>query len=295
MSIVKAPPEGLSREQIENVIRRVAGIDFPFEVQSVVTWTRRELVAERYGNGRALIAGDAAHVMSPTGGFGMNTGIGDAVDLSWKLEALLDGWGGPALLEAYTRERRPVAERNARESSDNLARMLSPGFMPLILDDSPEGAAFRERFGQEFSETMRHEWYTLGIHLGYRYDDSPVCVYDGTPAPAMEVARYEQTSRPGARAPHVWLCDGSSTLDLFGHGFVLLRFDTTLDVTPLEEAARNRGVPLWVVNLEEEVQARTAYERALVLVRPDGHVAWRGDESPPGSSAIIDRVSGKLP
>jgi 2-polyprenyl-6-methoxyphenol hydroxylase-like FAD-dependent oxidoreductase len=292
LSVVKSPREGLSREQIENVIRRVAGIDFPFEVQSAVTWTRRELVAERYAEGRAFIAGDAAHVMSPTGGFGMNTGIGDAVDLSWKLDALLRGWGGPALIDSYTRERRPVAERNAKESSDNLARMLSPELKPLILDDSPEGAAFRKRFGAEFSETMRHEWFTLGIHLGYRYDDSPICRYDGTPPSPLQVATYEQSSRPGGRAPHAWLADGRSTLDLFGRGFVFVRFDPGLEVSTLETAARERALPLETVDLDDP-GARELYERDLVLVRPDGHVAWRGDAVPDDAGAIVDVMSGR--
>jgi 2-polyprenyl-6-methoxyphenol hydroxylase-like FAD-dependent oxidoreductase len=291
LSIIKSRREGLSRREIEDVIRRVVGVDFPFEIESVVNWTRRELVADSYGSGRVYIAGDAAHVMSPTGGFGMNTGIGDAVDLSWKLEGVLSGWGGPVLLDSYTIERRPVALRNAKEASANLERMLSPGVMPLLLDDSPEGDAFRKRFGAEFSETMRHEWYTIGIHLGYRYDDSPICIYDGTPAPPMEVATYEQTSRPGARAPHVWLRPGRSTLDLFGRGFVLLRFDRSLDVAPLEAAARERRVPLEVCTLEEP-QVRCAYQRDLVLVRPDGHVAWRGDALPDDPAGIVEVIAG---
>lgn len=291
MSIVRSPREGLSREEINSAIRRVAGVDFEFDVQSVVNWTRRELVAESYGSGRAFIAGDAAHVMSPTGGFGMNTGIGDAVDLSWKLEAILAGWGGPGLLDSYTIERRPVAVRNSKESSGNLGRMLSPGKMPLLLADSQEGAAFRRRFGAEFSETMRREWYTLGIHLGYRYDDSPICWYDGTQPPPMEVAHYDQTSRPGARAPHVWMRDGRSTLDLFGRGFVLLRFDAALDVAPFEQAGRRLGIPLQVVTIDER-EVRDAYERDLVLVRPDGHVAWRGSTAPPDTTEVVQLTSG---
>lgn len=290
LSIVKAPRGGLPREKVENVIRRVVGAEVPFEIHSIVNWTRRELVADRYRAGRAFIAGDAAHVMSPTGGFGMNTGIGDAVDLGWKLAALMEGWGGPTLAESYTAERRPVAVRNAQEASDNLDRMLSPGLMPLILDATPEGEAFRKRFGAEFSETMRHEWYTLGIHLGYRYDDSPICWPDGTPAPPMEVARYVQTARPGARAPHLWLADGRSTLDLFGSGFVLLQLDAGGDERPIVEAFRARRIPLRVERCSEAA-VREAYEAALVLVRPDGHVAWRGERiDAPG--ALADRVRG---
>jgi hypothetical protein len=278
MSVVQTRPEGLKPEEVDAAIRRVVGRDFAFEVQSVNNWTRRELVAQRFGEGRVFIAGDAAHVMSPTGGFGMNTGIGDAVDLAWKLDAVLAGWGGPRLLESYTIERRPVAVRNSREASDNLARMLSPKPSPALCDDSPAGAAERERVGREFWQAMSHEWQTLGIHLGYRYDESPICRYDGTPAPPLDVAHYEQSSRAGGRAPHVWLADGRSTLDLFGDGFVLLHLNRAADPEPLVTALRRAGVPVTIVALSEPA-VREAYERSLVLVRPDGHVAWRGNDA----------------
>jgi 2-polyprenyl-6-methoxyphenol hydroxylase-like FAD-dependent oxidoreductase len=294
MSITNSPPEGLSREEIAAEIRRAVGIDFDFEILSVTQWTRRELVAQTYADRRVFIAGDAAHVMSPTGGFGMNTGIGDAVDLSWKLDAVLNGWGGASLLDSYTPERRPVAVRNGRESSANLARMLSPGENPTLCDDTPEGAACRAELGPRYAEAMSHEWYTLGIHLGYRYDDSPICWPDGTAAPPLEVARYVQESRPGARAPHVWLSDGRSTLDLFGDGFVLLQFDANADPEPIAAALRERNVPVRVVDLSHEQAAVDSYAAALVLVRPDGHVAWRGTSvAQPG--VLADCVRGAAP
>jgi 2-polyprenyl-6-methoxyphenol hydroxylase-like FAD-dependent oxidoreductase len=291
MSIVRTPAGGPSREDIEAAIRRAVGVDFPFEILSVANWTRRELVAERYSLGRVFIAGDAAHVMSPTGGFGMNTGIGDAVDLSWKLDALLAGWGGGALAESYTVERRPVAERNVRESSANLARMLSPGHNPTLCDDTPQGEATRARVGSEFAAAMRNEWYTLGIHLGYRYDGSPVACEDDVEAPPLEVARYTPTTVPGARAPHVWLSDGRSALDLFGRGFVLVRSAGDADASAFVRAAAERGVPLRVETVCEP-DVRDAYERDLVLVRPDGHVAWRGNDVPSDPGAVLDRVRG---
>jgi 2-polyprenyl-6-methoxyphenol hydroxylase-like FAD-dependent oxidoreductase len=294
MSITNSPPEGLTREEIADAIRRAVGIDFDFEILSVTQWTRRELVAQTYAEGRVFIAGDAAHVMSPTGGFGMNTGIGDAVDLSWKLDAVLNGWGGATLLDSYTPERRPVAVRNGRESSANLARMLSPGQNPALCDDTPEGAACRAELGPRYAEAMSHEWYTLGIHLGYRYDDSPICWPDGTPAPPLEVARYIQESRPGARAPHAWLRDGRSTLDLFGDGFVLLSFDASANPEPVAAALRDRNVPVRVIDLSQEQAAVDAYASPLVLVRPDGHVAWRGTSiAQPG--LLADCVRGAAP
>ncbi len=292
MSIVRSPEGGPSREEIADYIKRAVGVDFPFDILSVNNWKRRELVADRYHVGRVFLAGDSAHSMSPTGGFGMNTGIGDAVDLSWKLDALLSGWGGDDLASSYTAERRPIAERNARESSANLARMLSPGHNPALCDPTPEGEAARKQLGIEFKDAMSHEWHTIGIHLGYRYDESPAIVPDGTPLPPMPVATYEPTTRPGARAPHAWLPDGRSMLDLFGPSFVLLNFgDDPAASSSLEAAAHLRGMPLQTVPIDDDA-IRTLYERRFVLVRPDGHVAWRADEPPADAQAVIDTVRG---
>jgi hypothetical protein len=261
----------------------------------VVPWVRRELVAERYRNGRGFILGDAAHMMSPTGGFGMNTGVGDAVDLSWKLCAVLEGWGGEALLDSFEAERQPVGARNVAEASRNLRRMLSPGRNPRLLDDTEEGARARERLGREFSEAMRHEWFTLGMHLGYRYESSPICWPDGTAAPADDPKTYVPLARPGSRAPHAWLSDGSSTLDLFGRSFVLLGLGADAAVAaPLMQAADARRVPMRVVPLDAE-KVLALYERRLVLVRPDGHVAWRDDQAPSDPFALVDRVRGAAP
>src|SRR5262249_38967171 len=157
------------------------------------------------------------------------------------LEARLSGWGGGALLASYGHERRPIAARNVEEAAGNLARMLSTREdlpPPEIFQPGHAGDAARRVFGAKFTATMRREWFTLGIQLGYRYENSPICVPDGTPAPSDETATYTQTARPGHRAAHVWLAPGQSTLDLFGRGFVLMRFGgTTADVAPLMTAA----------------------------------------------------------
>jgi hypothetical protein len=181
-------------------------------------------------------------------------------------------------LESYTAERRPVAIRNCREASDNLRRMLSPAPAPALCDPTGEGARVRQEVGRSFSQAMSHEWATIGIHLGYRYDDSPICWPERAPAPPLEAARYEQSSRAGGRAPHVWMNDGRSTLDLFGDGFVLLRLVETADPEPLASALRRAGVPVQAIDVFEPA-VRAAYVSALVLVRPDGHVAWRGNDS----------------
>jgi 2-polyprenyl-6-methoxyphenol hydroxylase-like FAD-dependent oxidoreductase len=293
MSIIgSAEKKEIATADIRAAIRRAAGFDFDYEILTVLPWVRRELVAEHFGAGRVFMAGDAVHLMSPTGGFGMNTGIQDAVDLSWKLDASLAGWAGPRLLESYEIERRPVGLRNVAEASGNLGRMRSPGRNAALLDDTPEGAALRAQLGREFTEAMTREWHTLGIHLGYRYDDSPICWPDGTPEPALEAMTYTQIARPGARAPHVWLKDGRSTLDLFGRGFTLLRIGRDAPAgDALAAAAQQRGVPLTQLALDEP-EVAGVYERRLVLVRPDGHVAWRDDRIPPDPMRLIDRVRG---
>jgi 2-polyprenyl-6-methoxyphenol hydroxylase-like FAD-dependent oxidoreductase len=297
MSIVGTPQKITHNEaDIRAALHRAMGRDFDYEVLSVMRWVRRELVADRYGTARVFIAGDAAHLMSPTGGFGMNTGIGDAVDLGWKLEAVIKGWGGADLLRSYDAERRPIGLRNVSEASRNLRRMLStrdrlPG--PEIFQPGPAGNAARKDYGDWFAAIMRHEWFANGIMLGYRYDDSPIVCPDGTPAPPDVSHPYTQTARPGARAPHVFLDDGRSTLDLFGHGFTLLQLGPNAPFTPnIERAAIARSVPISFVRLSEP-QVLAAYERALVLVRPDGHVAWRADSEPADALALIDTVRGQ--
>jgi 2-polyprenyl-6-methoxyphenol hydroxylase-like FAD-dependent oxidoreductase len=279
-------------DDIKAAIRRAVGRDFEFEILSVLPWVRRELVAERYRGGRAFIAGDAAHVMSPTGGFGMNTGIQDVVDLSWKLAATIEGWGGEGLLDSYSSERQPIGTRNVTEASGNLRRMLSVPPHPDLLDDTPQGAATREKVGREFSETMRREWFTLGAHLGYRYETSPICWPDGTAAPPDDPRAYVPTARPGHRAPHAFLADGRSTLDLFGRGFALIGFGAAAaEAAPLLEAAKQRNLPLTFTAIAEPHIA-ALYERRFVLVRPDGHVAWRGDRMPEDALCVIDVVRG---
>lgn len=284
--------------ELREAIVRAVGREFDFEILSVLPWVRRQLVAERYRSGRIFIAGDAAHLTSPTGGFGMNTGIQDAVNLAWKLEAVIKGWGGSALLDSYEQEQRPVAVRNVSEATDNLQRMLAPRVKepsPLVFADGPEGDAARKSFGDAYTEAMKREWFSIGIHLGYMYEGSPIIVPDGTPQPEDRVSVYEQTARPGSRAPHVWLNGSESTLDFFGKEFVLLRLGSDAPSGHgLQAAAEARGVPFRIVQIDLP-EATNIYESKLVLVRPDGQSAWRSDTEPVDAFAIVDRVRGAVP
>ena len=284
-------------EEVRAAIVRAMGKPFEFEIESVLPWVRRQLVAERYREGRVFIAGDAAHLTSPTGGFGMNMGIGDAVDLGWKLAATIEGWAGPHLLDSYGIERQPVAVRNVNEATGNLKRMLSPRDAkpsPEVFAPGAAGDRARKDFGDRYTAMMKREWFAPGIHLGYVYEGSPVIVPDGTPPPPDEVSTYTQTARPGSRAPHVWLAEDRSTLDLYGRGFVLLRLGAPqASDDALAQAAAACGLPLAVVDLDH-AQARAAYQCRLVLVRPDGHVAWRGEAFASAAQAghIVEVVRG---
>jgi len=294
MSIVgTAAPRRYSEDELKAAIRRAVGCEFPFEIVSIMPWVRRLMVADGFGRGRVWLCGDAVHMFSPTGAFGMNTGIQDAVDLSWKLEAALKGWGGPHLLQSYEIERRPIGIRNITEAGGNLRRMVSPKPDPVAFEDSEAGRLARTRFGRTYAATMRREWFTTGIHLGLRYEHSPIVVADGTPEPPDDPAIYAPTSRPGHRAPHVWIAaDGRSTLDLFGTGFVLMCLgDAPPDPAPLLAAAAQRGVPMTTF-ASRQPDLVYAYEQPLVLVRPDGHVAWRGNRLPIDLADLLMTVCG---
>jgi 2-polyprenyl-6-methoxyphenol hydroxylase-like FAD-dependent oxidoreductase len=291
---------GVKPDQIDSLdaagkLCHALGESVPFEIIAVRPWTGHCVVAERYRDGRVFLAGDAAHLLWPAGGFGMNTGVGDAVDLGWKLAAMLEGWGGPKLLDSYEPERRPIGMRNVQEASEMRSGYDQALNISALLDaDTEEGRALREKARAAILRTRAKEFQndSPGIELGYSYDDSPICVGDGTPAPAFDHGIYDPTTRPGARAPHAALAGGRSTLDLFGRGFVLLALDSNeAEAETITSAAKRVRVPLEVVELYAP-EVKTIYERGLVLVRPDGHVAWRGDQAPVDAAGIIDRVRG---
>jgi 2-polyprenyl-6-methoxyphenol hydroxylase-like FAD-dependent oxidoreductase len=273
-------------------LRRVLGRDIDVDWLGVSIWHRRSVVAERFSRGRVFLAGDAVHQLSPTGALGMNSGIGDAVDLGWKLAGVLAGWGGPQLLDSYDAERRPVGERNVKMATRfYLSAEGFAGVDDAIEAAGPEADALRSQLGERLVRDIGPEFRTIGLQIGYRYDHSPICSADGTEAPPDTAETYVPSARPGARAPHAWLADGRSILDLFGRGFVLLRFAGAPACAQIEAAAERRGVPLTVETVQEPEAARL-YEFPLVLVRPDGHVAWRSHLPPSDPLGLIDRLRG---
>ena len=290
-----AIPDGADPATLDarQVIQHVAGIDFPLEVISSVPWTAGySLVAQRYAAGRVFLAGDAVHLFTPTGGMGMNTGVDDAVNLGWKLAAVCRGWADPALLDSYEEERRPIGIRNV-----GFARgfATSVGTVPVSSEIDEETAAAREEraaLRRRLEDHAYSEFIIPGIQFGFRYAASPIVAQDGEAAPPDEPNAYTPSTSPGSRAPHVWRPDGSALFDHLGPGFTLLRLGGgEPDTGALMRAAADRSVPIETVDIPDEV-ARDLYGRDLVLVRPDQHVAWRGNALPDDCGALIDTVRG---
>ena len=283
-------------EMVE-IFRKSLAMPIAFEMLSVNEWTQHLLCAERYGEGRVFVAGDAAHLVIPTGGLGMNTGVGDAIDLSWKLAATLAGWGGAQLLASYESERRPIGLRNVKASRAAMTGRLGwrAAYHPNIRDNTPEGAATRAQMAALFDVQQRKVTEILGIEAGYRYVDSPIVWREPGDGPDPDNPCYVPTTWPGARLPHVWLSDGAALHDRLGPGYTLLRLGgTRADTSSLERTFREMSAPLEVLDVAGE-RARDIYQYDLLLVRPDLHVVWRGNKLPQDAAKIAMVATGRLP
>ena len=273
------------------IIRNVVGRQIPFEIRHVAPWTVHNALAERYREGRVFLLGDAAHLQSPSGGYGMNGGVGDAVNFGWKLAAVIQGWGGEELLDSYEIERRQFHDRALAETIQNSEdnELVTPG-----LEDPIRGETLRATLGDQIRRTKPKNFQSLGISLGYRYENSPVMVSDGTPPTPYETSRYIPTAKPGHRAPHAWLSDGTALFDHFGRAFTLLVLGPReVECSRLEHAAGACGVPLTVLR-RSEPELRELYQANLVLIRPDQHVGWRSDTEPEDPSAVLDILCGAV-
>ena len=260
------------------------------EVIDAREWSGDAVVAESFRSRHVLLAGDAAHRMWPSGGHGMNTGLGDVANLGWKLDAVLSHWAPDTLLDSYTAERRPHCEGMVQRAWHNYRADNAIISDPTL--DNPDQVAARERVGKQIVATRQTEWRSLGAQLDVRYAASPLIIGDGTPEPAADPETYEPTARPGHRAPHVALPDGRSVLDLFRGCFTLLNLTTDAPSSALVEAFHTRHVPLHVEHLNSE-DARRIYGCAVALIRPDGIVAWRGNTRPPDPEAVVDQITGR--
>jgi 2-polyprenyl-6-methoxyphenol hydroxylase-like FAD-dependent oxidoreductase len=287
------PAEQIGDGRAKAMFQEALGAPLDVELLGRSAWhAGYTLVAEKFQRGRIFLGGDAVHLFTPAGGLGYNTAVEDAVNLGWKLAAVLHGWGGPALLDSYQTERQAIARRNtsyARGFADSLGLFVPP---PELEDDGPAGDAARKLTGDHFNYHARFEFNIPGITFGGRYDGSPIVVPDGTAPPPDRPNEYQPSACPGGRAPHLWLSDGRSLYDMLGFEFTLLQLGATPpDAGPFCAEAQMMNVPLTIARVANE-EARDLYQADLALIRPDQIVAWRGN-SPSQATEVLRRAIGR--
>ncbi len=273
---------------------KTVAMPMQYEMLSVGQWRQNLLLADKYGDGRIFLAGDAVHLVIPTGGLGMNSGVGDANDLSWKLAATLQGWGGPKLLESYEVERRQIGAHNVEASrqASRGRRAWRAMYRPNIRDNTPEGAETRAALTRVANVEQRKSNEMIGAELGYRYVGSPIIAAEAGEGPPHEFMTYVPTTWPGARLPHVWLADGSALHDKIGDGYTLLRLaGSEANSAPLARSFAELGAPFHALDINEE-RPRELYGCDLLLLRPDLHVVWRGNQLPGEAAKLAALATG---
>ena len=268
-------------------------IDFDYEILNVSNWTLHLLLAERYADRRVFLAGDAVHLVIPTGGLGMNSGVGDALDLSWKLAATINGWGGPGLLPSYEAERRPVGEKNV-EASGWAAQGLGMWRVDLtgaINQDTEDGQRERHKTAQLANRHHRRVHEMVGAELGYTYAGSPLIASEPGASTSWDTVRYLPTTEPGVRIPHIWLKDRTAMQDVLGADYSFIDLTGTADTSSIEKAFHDIGAPLEIVSREEE-HVRMTYGCHYLLVRPDLHIVWTGNSFPADPDALARLATG---
>jgi len=289
------PGESFGSVNRDQSIRQILGVgdDFSYETVSIQDWIGRRLVADRFRSGRVFLCGDAAHIWVPFGGYGMNAGIADAVNLSWLLTATIAGWADPAILDAYEGERLPITEQVSRFAMSHARAVAEQRLaIPATIEDvGPAADRTRAAWGKAAYDLNLAQYCAAGLNFGYFYDNSPIIAYDGGQAPEYSMGSYTPSTVPGCRVPHVWLQDGRSLYDACGKGYTLLVVDPTAEADGVVTAAANLGVPLTVLQVDSAAAA-FVYDHKLVLSRPDGHIAWRGDHEPPDCRELMRRLSG---
>jgi 2-polyprenyl-6-methoxyphenol hydroxylase-like FAD-dependent oxidoreductase len=280
-------------EDMAERFERTVGVPVRYDLLFVGPWKLNLLLADHYRAGRVFLAGDSAHLVIPTGGLGMNTGVGDAIDLAWKLAGTLRGWGGPGLLASYEIERRQVGDRNIGASRYAWLgrRKWRTQYRPNIRDATPDGQATRENLARVAEVEQRKSNEMIGAELGYRYVGSPI-VWEEPGGPEHLFREYVPTTWPGARLPHVWLEKHTALQDLIGDEYTLLRLGRTqADSGPLERAMQSFNAPFHALTVDDPV-AREVYGYDLILLRPDMHVAWRGNTRPADPQQLAALVTG---
>ena len=277
------------------LFEQAVAMPMKYEMLYVGAWNQKLLLADRYQEGRVFLAGDAVHLVIPTGGLGMNTGVGDAIDLSWKLAATLQGWGGPGLLASYEAERRQVGARNVAASTfasrgRNKWRAM---WKPNIRHNTPEGQHTRDELVRVATHEQSKGNRMTGAELGYRYEASPL-IADEPGGPEHNFMDYVPTTWPGTRLPHVWRDDHTAVQDLIGNAltYTLLRLGGMQpDIAGITRAFAAQRAPLQVIDIPDQ-RPRDVYGYDLLLLRPDMHIAWRGNAPPPEPDKLARIVTG---
>ncbi|BFM15142.1 FAD-dependent oxidoreductase [Maricurvus nonylphenolicus] len=262
-------------------VNDLLGLDLGIDVIHAGSWTPHLLVAESYSKGRVFLAGDSAHQYIPTGGFGMNTGVPEAENIAWKIAAVLKGWASPKILESYQEERLPTAERSRKASEYAAVGVFfwRIEYNSSIHDETPAGKFQKRKFLNAVNTFQRRSHEQRGTEMGYRYLQSSIVLPDLLPAPDPDCPYYTPTASPGARLPHMWMAEGVSLHDELGEDMSLIAIDASeIDIEKIVEAAKERRVPLKVVRCDGRSDMNKVYEAKLILVRPDLHVTWRGDQ-----------------
>jgi 2-polyprenyl-6-methoxyphenol hydroxylase-like FAD-dependent oxidoreductase len=274
------------------MFEKTVAMPVKYDMLYVGQWKQNLLLADSFMQDRVFLAGDAVHLVIPTGGLGMNTGVGEATDLAWKLAATLQGWGGPNLLASYAIERRPIGARNVAASTfaSRGRRKWRAAYTPRMRENTPEGLAARAEYIRLADIEQRKSNEMIGAELGYRYKDSPLIWPEPGEGPPDDFVRYVPTTFPGARLPHVWLDDGSAMQDRIGDGYTLLRLGgTTHDADALARAFATIGAPFSLLDVLDAAP-RDIYGHDLILLRPDLHVVWRGN-APPEAPERLARIA----
>jgi len=284
-----------SPDEMGERFEAIVGRPIDYEVIFSAPWTMRGMVADSYGSGRVWLAGDSAHLMPPTAGLGMNTGVGEAIDLAWKLQGVLEGWGGPALLPSYDSERRPIAAINVDysvtrfEARESWRREVDPA--------TAQDPAVRADLAALIDSLEAKAGYMEGVEMGYRYSDSPILPGshpDEADAASGVDRRYRPGMRIGVRLPHVWLEAGAVAVQdvLPLNAFSLLCLREAADVADAFRAAfAEAGVPLHVEQIDSDA-AREVYGASFVLVRPDLHIAWFGEALDAEPASLLRSITG---
>jgi 2-polyprenyl-6-methoxyphenol hydroxylase-like FAD-dependent oxidoreductase len=276
------------------VIRDLVGFECDLKIMHVVTWRHHLLLAERFRDRRVFLAGDSAHLVIPTGGLGMNTGVGDAFDLAWKLAGVVAGWGGDGLLASYEAERRKVAARNIEASgwAASGVPIWQALVTPAARDKTERGADLRHEIAKSFVINHGRMHGMRGAEMGYSYSGSQIVSGGCDAEPNWDINTYIPIARPGYRAPSMWCRDGTALQDKLAEGYTLLCFDRGGITSSIEEAFAGRGAPLSVLVLDEP-HMRGVYDKRFFLLRPDLHIAWHGDAIPEKVEELTRIVTGQ--